>query len=235
MLKITSWVKALLCWFKVQSFERWAGVITSAYLSVFLVIIIARCGELISLELNELGDFSAGIFAPLAFLWLVLGYRQQGQELRESSKALQSQSEALMKSVLLQTEANALPDKMNDPVLNFVCIAQNPENNEFGVFKIINEKSTCFDVTIDVNAIWGEQSRGGEVVGTLLEGSDRTYYANKSAVQFPMFLVSINYTRITGSKGSQLFRVIGPVPGFSSTSSVMRIPKEWTQLDPSTV
>lgn len=34
-----------------------------------------------ALELNVLGDFLAGAFAPLAFLWLVLGFLQQGREL----------------------------------------------------------------------------------------------------------------------------------------------------------
>ena len=32
--------------------------------------------------LSEHGDYLAGIAAPVAFLWLVLGYRQQGKELR---------------------------------------------------------------------------------------------------------------------------------------------------------
>lgn len=235
MLKIKDWVKALACWLKMQSLERLALAITLIYIFAYSVIIIVRIGELFSLNLNELGDFSAGIFAPLAFLWLVLGYRQQGQELRESSKALQAQCEALMKSVMLQVEANALPDKMNDPILSFICIGQNPENNNLGVFQIINEKNSCFEVTIDVDAVWGKPSSGGQVVGTLLEGGCETYYARKSTVEFPSFLVSINYTRITGSKGSQLFRVFGPAPGVMSISSVMRIPKEWTQSDSSAV
>lgn len=34
------------------------------------------------LKPNEWGDFFAGFFAPLAFLWLIFGYYQQGQELR---------------------------------------------------------------------------------------------------------------------------------------------------------
>lgn len=32
--------------------------------------------------LNELGDFLAGAFGPLAIFWLVLGFFQQGNELR---------------------------------------------------------------------------------------------------------------------------------------------------------
>jgi len=53
---------------------------------------------------NEWGDFLAGSFAPLAFLWLVLGYLQQGDELRLSTDALRLQAEELKNSVEQQRE-----------------------------------------------------------------------------------------------------------------------------------
>ena len=53
---------------------------------------------------NEWGDFLAGSFAPLAFLWLVLGYLQQGDELRLSTEALRLQAEELRNSVQQQRE-----------------------------------------------------------------------------------------------------------------------------------
>lgn len=46
-------------------------------------------------SLNELGDALAGIFAPVAFLWLVLGYRQQGKQLEQNTTALKQQERAL--------------------------------------------------------------------------------------------------------------------------------------------
>jgi hypothetical protein len=51
------------------------------------------------LKPNEWGDFFAGVFAPVAFLWLVLGYLQQGEELRLSTAALRLQAEELKNSV----------------------------------------------------------------------------------------------------------------------------------------
>ena len=51
-------------------------------------------------ELNEVGDFLAGVFAPLAFFWLVRGYYQQGEELRQNTQALKMQSDELANSVL---------------------------------------------------------------------------------------------------------------------------------------
>ena len=52
-----------------------------------------------SMPPNQWADFFAGFFAPLAFLWLVLGYLQQGDELRLSTEALQLQAQELKHSV----------------------------------------------------------------------------------------------------------------------------------------
>ncbi|KAF0812778.1 hypothetical protein IGB42_02621 [Andreprevotia sp. IGB-42] len=50
-------------------------------------------------QLNEWGDVLAGFFSPLAFLWLVIGYRQQGEELKLNSDALLLQAEELRHQV----------------------------------------------------------------------------------------------------------------------------------------
>lgn len=42
-----------------------------------------------------MGDFLAGIFAPVAFLWLILGYIQQGKQLEQNTRALEQQEQAL--------------------------------------------------------------------------------------------------------------------------------------------
>lgn len=55
-------------------------------------------------KLNEWGDFIAGFSAPLAFLWLVLGYMQQGEELQHSTRALHLQAEELRNSVEQQSQ-----------------------------------------------------------------------------------------------------------------------------------
>lgn len=48
---------------------------------------------------NEMGDLLAGAVAPLAFLWLVIGYFQQGEELKQNTHALRMQAEELKNSV----------------------------------------------------------------------------------------------------------------------------------------
>lgn len=58
-----------------------------------------KSDSLCTLSLNEWGDFLAGACAPLAFLWLVVGYRQQGEELQHSTDALRLQAHELQNSV----------------------------------------------------------------------------------------------------------------------------------------
>lgn len=72
------------------------GVIgTLAYIFIIAITIKYGAAKQEPLTLNELGDFLAGVFAPLAFLWLVLGFIQQGIELRQNSEALRLQVEEL--------------------------------------------------------------------------------------------------------------------------------------------
>lgn len=79
-------------------------VLTTGWLIFFGFIICLRWERVEELKLNELGDFFAGFFAPLAFLWLVLGFAQQGRELRLSSEALRMQVRELNASVQQQRE-----------------------------------------------------------------------------------------------------------------------------------
>ena len=77
---------------------------TLAYVAFLLWMFGGRVGELRSLEPNHLGDFLAGAFGPRAILWLILGFFQQGVELRENSRSLDLQAEELRSSTQEQRE-----------------------------------------------------------------------------------------------------------------------------------
>lgn len=70
-----------------------------AYLLILFVMAMFSWHLLWAMTPNEFGDLMAGVFAPLAFMWLVLGFFQQGQELRNSGEALWLQMEELRNSV----------------------------------------------------------------------------------------------------------------------------------------
>ncbi len=81
------------------------GVVASAlWLIASIALLTIKRAELSSMSLNAWGDFFAGCFAPLAFLWLVLGYLQQGEELRLSTEALRLQADELRNSVEQQRQ-----------------------------------------------------------------------------------------------------------------------------------
>lgn len=76
-------------------------------LLIYIIIFLIFFADLSSaLSLNEVGDFLAGAFSPIAFLFLYLGYRQnsealkiQAEELKQSTDALRLQVAEMKESV----------------------------------------------------------------------------------------------------------------------------------------
>ena len=77
---------------------------TCVYVAFLFWVFGARIEEIRSLQPNHMGDFLAGVFGPLAILWLILGFFQQGVELRENSRALDLQAKELQSSTREQRE-----------------------------------------------------------------------------------------------------------------------------------
>lgn len=94
-------------WYLKKHMAEIGCLVTLIYLAGIAALIWGRIDTLYNMPLNEVGDFFAGAFGPIAFLWLVLGYFQQGDGLRLSTKALELQAEELRQgteALLLQAE-----------------------------------------------------------------------------------------------------------------------------------
>lgn len=74
-------------------------LLTAFWLAIFLKIVVVNWSSAKLLSFNEWGDFLAGLTAPLALLWLVIGYFQQGKELHLNTEALLAQQEQLKRQV----------------------------------------------------------------------------------------------------------------------------------------
>ena len=108
------------------------GILVMGSLSIFYIatILVFRSNdawELLSVgNLNELGDFLAGFFTPLAFGWLVFGYLLQTKELR-----LQRQELALTR-VQLGTQTELLQEQVtadyHDSIPHLTIRIASPEN-----------------------------------------------------------------------------------------------------------
>ena len=79
-----------------MNFQGRLGVLLTILLITSAVAVLVYKDFVLSiseLQPNEVGDFLAGIFAPIALCWIVLGYYQQAKELRENTDALRKQGE----------------------------------------------------------------------------------------------------------------------------------------------
>lgn len=76
------------------------------YISIFLLFFADYSS---AMKLNEIGDFLAGSFSPLAFIFLILGYIQNNKNLAQNTAALKQQAIALQQqSISLNQQAKAL-------------------------------------------------------------------------------------------------------------------------------
>ena len=73
--------------------------ISALWISSIVLLAVCKWGALPQMSLNEWGDFLAGVSAPLALFWLVIGYFQHGEELRLNTEALKAQQEELRRQV----------------------------------------------------------------------------------------------------------------------------------------
>jgi hypothetical protein len=103
---------------KHNRWRTWIGLGITAFYLIFVAVYTSWGATLKNLAPNEFADTIAGVFAPLAFLWLVLGFFQQGEDLRVNGQALWLQGEELRNSVeqqrLLaqaQRDANELEER----------------------------------------------------------------------------------------------------------------------------
>jgi len=75
------------------------------------------------LNSNELGDFLAGVFAPLAFLFLYLGYLQQGEALRKSNDHLSEQLKQQNRLIALQEAELKEREHAAQPIFDLILRA----------------------------------------------------------------------------------------------------------------
>ncbi|MFJ2324980.1 hypothetical protein [Pseudomonas sp. NPDC087690] len=192
---------------KVKS-EVVGGVATGVYLVCVAVLVYWKRTTLPTLELNAIGDFLAGVFGPIAFLWLVLGYIQQGRELKLSSEALQLQAQELKNSVDQQKEMVGIAGRQLENELENVKYSrqiaeyENRPNMKFSA-RVPTASDRVMDVFIKIENI-GKNAEGVSVsIGKAQVYSGSAIAAGKS-VEFrvPLDAESKDYSfSITYSYG----------------------------------
>ncbi len=91
----------------------WLGLsLTIAWLLLGALYVSDQIGwsQFAALNADALGSFLEGAFAPLAFLWLVIGYFLQQKELQQNTQALEAQAKEIQRSAeqaVIQSEKMA--------------------------------------------------------------------------------------------------------------------------------
>ena len=69
---------------------------SATYISIVLFFFWQKIIEIDKLQLNEVGDFLAGVFGPLSIFWIILGFVNQSRELslqlKEFKRSIDEQS-----------------------------------------------------------------------------------------------------------------------------------------------
>lgn len=73
--------------------------ITVSWFVVVAGLMWWKFDDVLKLTPNEWGDLLSGVTAPLALIWLVIGYFLQGEELRLNTAALKAQEKELQRQV----------------------------------------------------------------------------------------------------------------------------------------
>ncbi|WP_339545096.1 hypothetical protein [Pseudomonas sp. RA_35y_Pfl2_P32] len=212
MKKLQAWMARQCKFWSSQSVEWWVKRATVGWGLVIFFIICSRYKELMNLGLNELGDFFAGMFGPVAFGWLVLGYTQQGRELKLSSKALRMQTKELNDSVKQQTamvEAQKISlenhERSLEPLLVLTHVETHLVNNHgYETFRLDNTAAYCESVRME-SACNGLRLMS-QPLPTMMTGDTEVFsvqpIAGKSQIE-----ITIYYTKISGLENSQSFIV----------------------------
>jgi hypothetical protein len=87
---------------KLRDYFKIGRSLTAIYAIAAIVYAAVMWRVFYEMPPNEFGDFLAGVFGPLFLLWVVLGFLQQGEELKYSREALLLQAKELKASVEAQ-------------------------------------------------------------------------------------------------------------------------------------
>lgn len=201
-------------------------LLTCCYIYFAWWLVGDRIYTLKTMELNAVGDFFAGVFGPLAILWLVLGFFQQGIELRQGTAALQLQARELNSSVEQQTamvhvsqkqleaataaslyEKN-LSEKSCEPYTDFrFKYWMNKGANQYAVFGIQNPGPRCKSLSVS----FSESDEEQHLLGFFEVFADKEHevelHSGKLSAR-DWRNIDLNYTKLNGSRSHEGYAVI---------------------------
>ena len=212
------------------------GLLVSAiYIFVVGDLVWDRLLLLKVMELNEVGDFFAGVFGPLAILWLVLGFLQQGWELSQSTAALRLQAEELRSSVQQQKELVEVTREQMKAEIDSMELAMKPiflvytagnsvVNGKYTLAVEIRNVGNFVDNVVVCRTEVGKEDpfiiieehigRNDQIKVTLFE---------RTAFPAGQYRLEINYRMLHGKSGVQKFSLALFLNGTSPMAQIVKL------------
>lgn len=98
-----------------KSWVFWAVLLYLLFIFLYNLMFYFSEGKNVLLSSNELGDFLSGVFAPLAFLFIILGYKQNNKNLQQNSEAIAQQAIAIQQQAKsLEQQALSLDTQISE-------------------------------------------------------------------------------------------------------------------------
>jgi len=164
----------LLLWLGVTLTALWIG------LGLIYILEIPGPSRFITQDADKIGGFLEGAFAPVAFLWLVIGFFLQQRELSANTRAIRGQYEALQRTAEnaeIQAKAIAASElHARQETYIKVCEILNQQLGQITGMIYLSKAGPSFAGTVrreEVNELWREFSSHPEVFIRRLLG---TYY-----------------------------------------------------------
>jgi hypothetical protein len=205
-------------------------ILTALWIAAIVAYALVNWPAIIELTPNEVADFAAGAFAPLAFLWLVLGFFQQGRELRNSGQALWLQGRELQHSVeqqrqlvevtreQLQFENEVLKAQREEIARNSQPILalehggsiSGGQHKRLFKFHLVNRGRPCTDLSADFSANVVSSTRR-DLLGT---GGRWEFMIELPTSKPAQFETVVTYLDERFIRGTKRFQISGDNSGF---------------------
>ena len=188
-----------------------------------------------SLPTGDIGSFLEGAFAPLAFLWLVIGHFMQQSEISANTRAVQLQEQSAKRQVMYSRQNSYfkllnLVQQQLDSIAGFhlisVCGETGTEEISPEDYAEMRNKSANGDTALFIRKMTSLASRyinDAEGLNEVFYGTDiRTRHSNNYADTFGKLLASaeavdqddmVVNALLYGSPSGMLYRVIRHLQG----------------------
>lgn len=213
--------------------------ITVAYLIAAALLGWGQWDQITDMKPNEVGDFLAGVVGPLALLWLILGYFQQGEELKQSTQALQLQAEELRNSVQQQQALVAVTKMQVEAQMEAFAHEREDQRRSVAPLLVLEDgggysskdeqhyqfvlRNHGAPVTRVFATFEGRQNRpSGLSKDVLAHGGDASFAFTDRRENLTPMLVQIAFVDASGHQGIRAFSV-GFAPSAQLTSNEVSI------------